>query len=117
MDRICVYMTSPNQKIVQTYKAVSDSEHPYSICNLDAMLMAARNLTDRAFKLYVRMNLHQDDYTYALSPVEINDSIGMSDKRYREAVKELAQKGYLVKSKKRQNLYLFLENPDDITTV
>lgn len=57
------------------------------------------------------MNLHQDGHTYALSPVEINGAIGMSDKRYREAVNELIDKGYLVQSNKHKALYVFYELP------
>lgn len=68
-------------------------------------------MTDRAFKLYLRMSLHQDGYTYALSPVEIINSIGMSDKKYREAVNELISKNYLVQSKDRKNMFVFYENP------
>ena len=31
----------------------------------------SKELSDRAFKLYIRMNLHQDNHTYALSPASI----------------------------------------------
>lgn len=74
-------------------------------------LTAAKELTDRAFKLYLRMSLHQDGFTYALSPVEICNSIGMSNKRYREAVNELIVKNYLVQSKDHKNMFIFYENP------
>ena len=112
MKNIYVYQTSPNQKIVHTQKAASNAEHLYGICNIEAMLSAARKLSDRAFKLYTRMNLHQNEHTYALSPAEIDKSIGMSDKRYRDAVNELIEKGYLVQDKKRKNVYVFFESPE-----
>lgn len=79
--------------------------------NIEAALSAAHNLSDRAYKLYVRMMLHQDKYKYALSPVEINHAIGMSDKRYREGVRELIEKGYLVQSAEHKNLYTIYEYP------
>lgn len=103
---------APNQKIITTKKTLSDDEHIYGICNIDATLTAARILTDRAFKLYLRMSLHQDGYTYALSPVEISNSIGMSDKRYRDAVNELIDKHFLVSSEKHKNVFTFYENPN-----
>lgn len=103
--------TSPNQKIITTKKTISDDAHIYGICNIDATLTAAKELTDRAFKLYLRMSLHQDGYTYALSPVEICNSIGMSDKRYRDAVNELIAKKYLVQSEDHKNVFVFYENP------
>ena len=108
-DRIYIYHTSPNQKTVITRKTVSDRENTYGISNVDATLSAAKSLTDRAFKLYARMNLHQDGHTYALSPVEILNSIGMSEKKYREAVKELIEKKYLVETE-RKGVYYFYEH-------
>lgn len=110
-DKIYIWQTSPNQKTVVTKKTESGAASPYGICNVAAVLMAAKALSDRAFKLYMRMNLHQDGHTYALSPVEINGAIGMSDKRYRDAVNELIDKGYLVQSDKHKALYSFYEFP------
>ena len=104
----CIY-TSPNQKVVQTKKTVSDKANLYSKCNIEACLEASRVLTDRAFKLYIRMNLHQDGFTYALSPVEILEQIGMSEKRYHYAVRELIEKGYLVRNESNKMLYDFYE--------
>ncbi len=106
----CIY-TSPNQKVVQTKKTVSDKANLYSKCNIEACLEASRVLTDRAFKLYIRMNLHRDGFTYALSPVEILEQIGMSEKRYHYAVRELIEKGYLVRNESNKMLYDFYENP------
>lgn len=94
-----------------THKTVSDDTHIYGKCNVEATLLAAKELSDRAFKLYIRMNLHQDNHTYALSPVAIQHDIGMTDKRYREAVKELIEKGYLVQQEKYKSLYFFFEYP------
>ncbi len=111
MANIYIYHTSPNQRSVITKKTQSDKEHIYGICNIEAALTAARELTDRAYKLYSRMSLHQDGHTYALSPAEIFNSIGMSDKRYREAVKELIDKGYLVHHNKHKNVLIFYEAP------
>lgn len=112
MSNIYIYQTSPNQKTIITKKAVSDADHIYGIFNISATLAAARSLSDRAFKLYCRMNLHRDGHTYALSPAEIEQSAGLSDKRYREAVKELIEKGFLVQDEKRKNLYAFYEHPE-----
>lgn len=111
-DRIYIYQTSANQKTITTKKTLSDKDHLYGVMNVEAMLSAAHRLSDRAYKLYVRMMLHQDGHTYALSPVEINGSIGMSDKRYREAVKELIDKGFLVQSEKHKSLYTIFEYPE-----
>ena len=106
-DNIYIYHTSPNQKSIVTHKTTSDDTHIYSKYNVDATMSAAKELSDRAFKLYARLNLHQDGHVYALSPIAIQADIGMSDKRYREAVKELTDKGYLVQQEKHKSLYVF----------
>ena len=110
-ENIYIYRTSPNQKSVITKKTVSGAGAPYGICNVAAVLNAAKRLSDRAFKLYIRMNIHQDGHTYALSPAEILQSIGMSDKRYRDAVNELIEKGFLVQTEKSKSVYYFYELP------
>ena len=108
---INIMSTSPNQKVIVTKRTLSDAEHTYSRTNIEAMLTAAKILSDRAFKLYARMNLHTDDFTYALSPVAIRKAIGMSDDKYRAAVKELQTEGYLVLVPGRKNLFFFYEYP------
>ena len=101
--------TSPNQRVVVTHKTQSDKEHLYGVVNIEAVLAAMQNLSDRAFKLYARMNLHQNEFTYALSPAALNKETGLSVGRYREAVRELIDKGYLQQSDKK-NVYHFWES-------
>ena len=111
MTKTTIILSSPNQKAVVTSKTLSDAEHTYSRTNIEATLVAAETLSDNAFKLYVRMNLHQNDFKYALSPVAIKAEIGMSTSKYRSAVKELIRKGYLVLAPEMKNLYIFYEYP------
>lgn len=106
-------VTSPNQRTVITHKTKSDAEHLYSVDNLEAVKRAAKELTDRAFKLYVRMNLNKDEYTYALSPKAICEEFGISEGKYRDAVRELIAKGYMRQSDEQKNVYHFFENPAD----
>lgn len=111
MTNRTIILSSPNQKLVVTKKTLSDADHTYSRANVEATLLAASVLSDNAFKLYVRMNLHQNDFTYALSPVAIEAEAGISVGKYRSAVKELIRKGYLVLAPERKNLYIFYEHP------
>lgn len=110
-EKIYIYHTAPNQRSVITRKTQSDDVHLYGKCNIEATLMAARDLSDRAFKMYIRMNLHQDGYSYALSPAATEHETGMSEKRYRLAVQELISKGYLVQHEKHKFIYYFYEYP------
>lgn len=106
-----VFLVSPNQKMIVTHKFDSDNEDLYGIFDPEATSIAARDLSDRAFKLWVKMNLYQDGYKYALSPVEVEKTFGMSDKRYRLAVNELIARGYLVKTEEYRNTFDFYEKP------
>lgn len=111
-QKVYYYHTVPNQKVVTVNKTLSDDSHLYGKCNIEATLTAAKDLSDRAFKLYVRLNLHQDGHTFALSQVSMQKDIGLSDKRYREAVQELIQKGYLLQHSHHKSVYLFFEYPE-----
>lgn len=57
------------------------------------------------------MALHQNGFVYALSAAEIQYSLDMTGKRYRAAVNELMEKGYLVQTETK-NVYIFYENPN-----
>lgn len=111
MDNLKIIVRSPNQKSVVTKKTLVDTENTYSKINIEAVCTAARLLSDKTFKLYMRMNLHQDNYTYALSPEDIKKMMGLSVGQYRAAVKEMIQKMYLVLVEGRKNLYRFYEYP------
>lgn len=111
IKNVNIMLTSPNQKVIVTKRTLSDAAHTYSRTNIEAMLTAAKILSDRAFKLYARMSLHTDGFTYALSPTAIRKAIGMSDDKYRAAVKELQAAGYLVLVPGRKNLFFFYEYP------
>lgn len=111
IKNVNIMLTSPNQKVIVTKRTLSDAAHTYSRTNIEAMLTAAKILSDRAFKLYARMSLHTDGFTYALSPTAIRKAIGMSDDKYRAAVKELQAEGYLVLVPGRKNLFFFYEYP------
>lgn len=106
------FYTVPNQKIIVTVKAKADTENIYSKDNISAVLQAMRTLTDRAYKLFMRMNLNKNGFTYPLSPALIKKDTGMSETRYREAVKELIKKGFLKQSDKQKNVYYFCEYPE-----
>lgn len=111
MNNTNIIISSPNQKVVITKKTKSNRDNEYGIFNIVATKEAAKALSDRAFKLYCRLNLHQDAYRFALSPVEIENSFGLSASKYRAAVKELIEKAYLVKDEDQRNLFTFYENP------
>jgi len=118
MSNITIITSSPNQKIITVNKVAhtKNAENTYSMFDTNAVIEAANNLSDRAFKVYTAINLNKDGYTFALSSVDINNRTGFSEKKYRAAVKELIEKGYLTLSTERKNLYYFNEKRENIST-
>ena len=105
----------PNQKIIVTEKAPCDDRHIYGVLNIEALKYAASVLSGTCFKLYVRMMLNQGGFTYALSPKVVEKDIGLSDKCYRVAVKELIAKGFLTQDSERANVYHAIEDPTGVS--
>ena len=108
-EKIRVIVTVPNQKVITVNKSICDKEHIYAQCNLKANKMALKELSANAYKLYMYFALNQDDYTFALSYVHVYSITGMSEKTYHRAVKELIDKGYLVKEEGKKNQYIFYD--------
>lgn len=111
MDESRIIITYPNQKVITVKKTDSNRDHTYGIFNIEACSLAAQELSDKAFRLYIFLNLNQDGYTFALSPVKIEAKYGINEKRCRSAVKELIDKGYLIQKRNGTNRYTFFELP------
>ncbi len=67
------------------------------------------NLTPAQFKVWLYFAKNQDDYTFELSSVAVCGFCDISDKTYRDAIKVLVAKRYLIKRDK--NSYDFYEIP------
>ena len=94
-----------NQKLVEVSKA-GDGKH--TILNLEALQRASSDLQGEAFKLWVYLAKNQNGYTFALSMVDaLSWGLGSKSSYYR-AVKELEEKGYLLKNGYR---YIFQDFP------
>ena len=111
MDEPRIITTYPNQKVITVKKTDSDGNHIYGIFNLEACSLAAHELSDKAFRLYVFLNLNQDGYTFAFSPARIEAQFGINEKRCRSAVNELIDKGYVIQRENGTNRYTFFELP------
>ena len=105
--------SSENQRIVTTGKALCDANHRYTMTNIEAMKRAMNRLKPNAYKLWVYLGKNQDQYTFALSQVDVTDFCGMSRNTYLSAFKELEAEGYLVRDNDGSNHYNFYEIPVD----
>ena len=105
-------MAAPNQKHITVNKEVSDKQHIYSIHNLNSLDFAGGNLQSKVgFKLYVYIAKNQDKYSFDLSNVLFTNWANCGRSAYDSAVKELIDKGYLVKIGKDGHNYNFYEYP------
>ena len=101
--------TVANQKTVNVQKEKCSKDNLYAMYNLNALQDAMIDLKGEALKLWLYIGKNQDGYTFALSKVDaIKWGIG-SKSSYDRAVKELIEKGYLVKTS--GNHYNFYEVP------
>lgn len=101
--------TVANQKIVKIQKEVCNKQNLYTTINLQALESASIDLQAGAFKLWVYFAKNQDRFTFALSSKDAEQTFGIKIKQYNNAIKELEEKGYLIKQK--GNEYIFSETP------
>lgn len=98
---------APNQKVVTVVK----SKPRGYILDIDANKAARKNLSSDAYSLYMHFVLNVPGYTEALSMKHNLDTSSLSERTYYKAIKELIDKGYLVKTPHEQikEYYLFYE--------
>ena len=97
----------PNQKKVCIHREIPKTDF-LGIKN-ENWQAAARDLRPHALLLYFYLASNADNYTLALSPVAVQEAIGMPRSTYNDQVQNLINKGYLVLS--HGNTYDFYEVP------
>ena len=107
--------TSENQKVIIVQKSSADKNHPYSIMS-QAAVSKALLLKGSDLKLWLYLASNQNNYTFALSRVDVCRSTGMSKPTYLKSVQSLIDLGFLVESKENSNTYYFYEAGADIET-
>ena len=99
-------ITYPNQRVVTIFK--EDCKKDFLQLNNGEWQAAAQVLkTYSAFKLYLYFASNKNGFSIALSPVAIQEAIGISENTYRAAFKELVEAGYLTQSSSNKNSYTF----------
>lgn len=101
--------TNPNQKVIQVHKSPCDKNNLYSLRNIQAECAAAKDLHYSTMILWLYLSQNQDNYKFAMSPMAIEEAMGLPRTTYPKCVKELEQKGYLIK--RQGNYYDFYESP------
>ncbi len=99
--------TYPNQRMIRVHREPAKSDF-LGIKN-ENWQAASRDLGAHALRLYLYLAANADNYTFALSPADIRQTIGMPISTYRDQFMVLVDKGYLVPS--GSNRYDFYEVP------
>lgn len=99
--------TFPNQRMIQVHREPIESDF-LGIKN-ENWQAASRDLGAHALRLYLYLAANADNYSFALSPADIRQRIGMPTSTYRDQFLILVDKGYLVQS--GNNKFDFYEMP------
>ena len=118
-------MSVPNQKKIMIERSSDRTNKDYLKVSNDSLDIAMYNLYGNAFKLWIYFTDNKQGYSIDLYPVDFCTKAKVSDSTYRRAFEELEKKGYLIKSPKQENLYLFkevsqselIEHPDEINSI
>ena len=104
-------ITFPNQRTVKVHREKAKSDF-LGIKN-ENWQAASRDLGAHALQLYLYLASNADNYTLALSPAAVRQTIGMKRSTYHDQFEKLVLKGYLVPS--HGNTYEFYEVPQTAT--
>lgn len=106
-------ITYPNQRVVTVHKASRGTS--FLGVNNDVWMAACRDLGYPATVLYLYLAANADNYQFALSPAAIQNALGMPRTTYRDQIRNLINKGYLVEC--GGNRYDFYEIPKNRTAL
>ncbi len=109
-------MSVPNQKTIIITRSSDKASRDYLKVSNENLYLAMVNLKYTTFILWIYFVDNSNNYKLELSTKDFNNKSGLSYSTYTRAFKELEDKGYLIKSEKNSNLYLFKEKSDKITT-
>lgn len=104
-------MSFPNQRLVRVHRERATSDF-LGIKNANWQA-ASRDLGAHALQLYLYLASNADNYTLALSPAAVRQSIGMARSTYHDQFHKLVDRGYLVPS--TGNTFEFHEVPQAAT--
>ena len=104
-------ITFPNQRMVRVHREPAKSDF-LGIKN-ENWQAASRDLGAHALQLYLYLASNANNYTVALSPVAVRQSIGMARSTYHDQFHKLVDRGYLVPS--TGNTFEFYEVPQAAT--
>lgn len=102
-------MSVPNQRIIYIRRNTENAKRNYFKIGHEPLNKASADLSGNAFKLYIYLANNCDKYRLELSSKHFVMWSNTSDSTYDRVFKELKDKGYLIQSKDKKNIYVFIE--------
>ena len=102
-------ITFPNQRMVRVHRERASADF-LGIKNANWQA-ASRDLGAHALQLYLYLASNANNFTVALSPQAVRQTIGMARSTYHDQFHILVDKGYLVPKHENSNIYDFFEKP------
>lgn len=102
-------MSVPNQKKIYIERTSEKARADFFKISNANLASAMYNLKPSAFKLWIYFADNANGYAMDLYPVDFCTKTQLSKSTYDRAFEELEEKGYLIKSPKMKNLYMFKE--------
>lgn len=107
---LATYYSSPNQKIGVIVKPkYKEKGMKFMLVGIDEIREAATTLSPSALKLYLYFVENENGWEFALSPQDFLNTYKISESSYRNAKKELIEKGYIIEREK--NHFEFTSSP------
>ena len=110
------FNSNPNQRSITVHKEVTNNdkqENYYTKINLIALKNAMKELSPKAFELWIYLSKNKDNHFMWLSKVDFLSWSNIKSTSYYEAFNELKNKKYLVLKEDSSNQYDFYEMPKE----
>ena len=105
----------PNQKLITIHKP--EYKGNFVQIGIDEWQEAFATLPRISFGLYLYLCGNKDKFNLALSSVDVQKSLGISDSSYRRAVEDLLAAGYLIMRNGNEHTLDFYTTPHPTTYV
>lgn len=102
-------MSVPNQRRIYIQRDSDTARRDYFKVSNNNLQEAMYNLKGNSFKLYIYLCQNADGYLMDLYSCDFCNIAKVTWDTYDSAFKQLIDKGYLIKSSKQENSYLFCE--------
>lgn len=105
-------MSVPNQRKIIIERISDNARKDFLKVSNENLNLAMYNLKPTTFMLWIYFTDNANGYKLELYPNDFISKTGLSRSTYDRSFKELEDLGYLIRSDKQKNLYLFKEKSE-----